>query len=425
MTWMTTRTPARRALAMLAIGAALSGCATFDHSMVDMAVAHNQTLDRVERDVALLNLLRAADGQPLMFTTLSYVSGNASIGAYAGTSESRLNYFGPLSGSVSSNMGLNASRGYSFSLGPLDNEQFMRAFLADITLDKFLYLVEGTSLSPEVIWTLAAYSFTFQTPAGRREVFISEPPASDWVKFQAVLARALRQGLSIEETPQEVPVGPRLSREEALSQMSTVVSSWSGAMSASAGGGAARPMLVEARDGDPERRHQLMMVSNKVSICLDPPDLRTWVGDPERLCKVKGAQMAYQSLQSAGLARQVPAVNERPTLWTAIGLRSPREIYYLLGRVVQAQLDKPGEPLLVGDAKEWPEQQPKPLITVVCDTPPKNAETLAQVQYRGRVCHVPRDDGSHSAQVLQILSLLVTLSKVQGAVPIAPTVLVR
>jgi hypothetical protein len=418
-------TVGRRAFAAMGLAAALSGCATFDHSMVDMAVAHNQTLDRVERDVALLNLLRAADGQPLMFTTLSYVSGNASIGAFAGTSESRLSYFGPLAGSVSSNLGLNASRGYSFSLGPLDNEQFMRAFLADMTLDKLLYLVEGTSLAPEVIWTLAAYSLTFQADDGKRRVFISEPPAAEWNQFQAVLARALRQGLSMEEIPQEVPVGPRLSRDEALIQMGTVVSAWNGPMSGSAAGSAARPMLVESSDGDPAKRHQLVMVSNKVSICVDPPDLQSWSGDAARLCKSRGTQKAYEAMRSGAPRQPAPGAKEQPLLWTAVGLRSPREIYYLLGRIVQTQLERPGEPLLVGNAAERPGHQPKPLISVVCDTAPQIADTLAQVQYRGRVCHVPRDDGSHSAQVLQVLSLLVTLSKVQGAVPIAPTVLVR
>ena len=410
-------------LVPLALAAALSGCATFDHSLVDMAVAHNRTLDRVDRDVALLNLLRAADDQPLTFTVVSYVSGNASVGGSAGFGETRDRYFGPLvSGGVNSNLSLNASRGYSFSLGPLDNEQFMRAFLGELSLDKLLYIVEGTSLPPEVAWTLAAYSLTFQGSDGSRTVYTSEPTPTEWGPFQAVLARAIRQGLSVEERAFEVPVGPALSRDEALSQLGTVVASWNNASSA---GGAAKPMLAETGNADPARRYQMIMVSNKVGVCLDPPNLKSWFGNPSQLCKSKGTKRAYDAMRLAEGSSSPARAADTSVLWDGIGLRSPREIYYLLGKVLRAQLERPGEVLLVGDAQQWPEQKPKPLIRVICDSAPTGGEPLARASYRGKECHVPRDDDSHSSQVLQALSLLVTLSKVQGAVPTAPTILVR
>lgn len=415
--------PLSRCLVSAALAAVLSGCAAFDHSLVDMAVAHNRTLDQVERDVALLNLLRAADDQPLTFTVVSYVSGNASVGGSAGFGETRDRYFGPLvSGGVNSNLSLNASRGYSFSLGPLDNEQFMRAFLGELSLDKLLYIVEGTSLPPEVAWTLAAYSLTFQGSDGSRTVYTSEPTPTEWGPFQSVLARAIRQGLSVEETSFEVPVGPALSRDEALSQLGTVVASWNNAPSAV---GAAKPMLAETGDPDPARRYQMVMVSNKVGVCLDPPNLRSWSGNPSQLCKSKGTRRAYEAMRVAEKASKPARAADASVLWDGIGLRSPREIYYLLGRVLRAQLERPGEALLVGDAQQWPEQKPKPLIRVICDSAPTGGEPLARASYRGKECHVPRGDDSHSSQVLQALSLLVTLSKVQGAVPTAPTILVR
>ena len=52
-------------------------------------------------------------------------------------------------------------------------------------------------------------------------------------------------------------------------------------------------------------------------------------------------------------------------------------------------------------------------------------DPLAVAVYRGQTCHVPRDDGSDSAQVFQYLSLLVTLSKIPGAIPASPAMLVR
>ena len=63
-------------------------------------------------------------------------------------------------------------------------------------------------------------------------------------------------------------------------------------------------------------------------------------------------------------------------------------------------------------------------MTVICDRKP-DTDPLAEVRYRGRDCHIPRDDGSHSAHVMQYLALFITLSKVAGAVPSSPAVLVK
>ncbi len=50
---------------------------------------------------------------------------------------------------------------------------------------------------------------------------------------------------------------------------------------------------------------------------------------------------------------------------------------------------------------------------------------MATATYRGQTDQVPRSDQSHSAEVMQMLSLLVTLSKVQGALPTSPAVLLK
>ncbi|NBU89066.1 MAG: hypothetical protein EBS16_07675, partial [Betaproteobacteria bacterium] len=86
---------------------------------------------------------------------------------------------------------------------------------------------------------------------------------------------------------------------------------------------------------------------------------------------------------------------------------------------VQSQLRQPGQPLYkVADTEQ-------PLIVVKCDETPSGGLPLATVSYRGRSCHVPAQGSGHSAQVLQMLSLLATLSKVPGAIANSPAVLIK
>ena len=114
-----------------------------------------------------------------------------------------------------------------------------------------------------------------------------------------------------------------------------------------------------------------------------------------------------------------------PLEWQDINVRSPREIFYFLGRIARPQIRTGAPSLTIGDTAVSPKKIPKPLFTVICNSEHKSAEPLAQATHRGRTCLIPRDDDSYSAQVLQYLSLLITLSKVPGAVPTSPTVLVR
>ena len=107
--------PLKRMLQRLGLSgiviALLSGCAALDRSLVTMAVSHNDTLDQIDRNTALLNILRAADEQPLSFTTISYLGGNGSISAGGSLSESRRNF---LSGVTSLNESLffNLNQGF-------------------------------------------------------------------------------------------------------------------------------------------------------------------------------------------------------------------------------------------------------------------------------------------------------------------------
>ena len=406
---------------------ALTGCATVEPSMSTMAVNHNATVDQIERDTLLLNILRASDDEPLTFTTLSYVSGNGSAGASVGYSDSWNSFFAKIAG-VGSNASLNVSRGFSYSLGSLDTEQFSRSFLADVPMDRLLYFSEGTYLDNAMLWTLALQGVYLQRqgPNGSkiRMEQRNSPEPEQWSAFQKVLTESMSQGLSMEEVPFDTPVGPRMSRTDAIYQISNVISSWNPQSWSPTMAGSAKPMLVEVGGKDPEATHQLVMRSTKINFCYSPPQLQDWLYDDQRLCMKNGTKAAWVELQKNRVNAGGPP-QPVPLEWQDINVRSPREIFYFLGRIVRPQIRTGAQSLTIGDTAVDSKKTSKPLLTVLCNSEHISVEPLAQATHRGRSCHVPRDDNSYSAQVLQYLSLLITLSKVPGAVPTSPTVLVR
>lgn len=417
------------AISLTALAAinALTGCATVEPSMSSMAVNHNATVDQIERDTLLLNILRAADDEPLTFTTLSYISGNGSASATGGYSDSWSSFFAKIA-NVGSNASLSVSRGFSYSIGSLDTEQFSRSFLADVPMDRLFYFSEGTSLDNAMLWTLALQGVYLQRqgPNGpnMRMELRNSPDPEQWSAFQKVLTESMSQGLAMEEVPFDTPVGPRMSRSDAIYQINNVISAWNPQSWSPTMAGAAKPMLVDVGGKDPEATHQLVMRSTKITFCYSPAQIQDWIYDGQRLCTKNGTKAAWTELHknrvnAGGSPQPVPME------WQDINVRSPREIFYFLGRIVRPQIRTGAQSLMVGDSSVNAKKTPKPLLTVLCSFEDKSAEPLAQATHRGRTCHIPRGDDSYSAQVLQYLSLLITLSKVPGAVPTSPTVLVR
>lgn len=410
-----------------AAAALLGGCASLGNptSMVDMAVNHNQTIDQIERNTLLLNILRAADEQALTFTSISYVGGNGNINSNINLNDSRRTILGsPFSFGVGGGMAVGS--GFSYTLNTLDNEQFNRSFLADIPLDRLRYLHEGTYLSNSVLWTLVTQSLEVREDrgdSGHITTRIANTPApADWSAFQRLIADALRWGLTLEEVPDEVPVGPRMSRDEAMYQITTVISAWTPPSWGPPSANAAKPMLVELGGSNATATHQLVMVGSKIRYCFKPPKIEDWPYNGEALCRSGSAHRLWRETQAKKKGNLLsPAA--LPLNVQEISLRSPREVFYFLGRLVRPQLAGSGvSPAMIESLEA--QSSARPLIQVACDRPaPANA--LAVATYRDRVCHIPRDDNSHSAHVMQYLGLLVTLSKVAGAVPTSPAVLLR
>lgn len=420
-------TPILRA-GVVAVALVLSGCTSLTPSLSQMSVSHNESLDRIERNTLLMNVLRAAERMPMNFTVLSNVSATGSLahGLSGGLSGNWTLGQGGVSSPYSVNLNMLPRADFTFYLNPLDNEQFMRGFLAGIPQEKLLFLSQGTSVSKALLWTLVTSRAANERVDGRREVFANVPKAQEWPNFQKVVASALRWGVAMELVREETPVGPRISRTEALMQLPSVINAWNGQSfgGAAAGSPPARPMIVELGGSDPSRTHQLVMASQRARFCFEPDDLSQWAHSSEMLCQYSGAQDRL-----ARLAPRAPAPRVSPgevLYWRDVTIRSPREVFQFVGEVVRSQLDNPAQVWRVGDPQQPGAAAPKALFTVSCGASSSGGDAvLAEAIYRGQICQVPRGDNSHSAEVMQLLSLLVTLSKVQGALPTSPTLLIK
>lgn len=416
-------------VSLLAWAFVVSGCASLSPSLSQMSVSHNESLDRIERNTLLMNVLRAAERMPLNFTVLSNVSASGSLapGLTGGLSGNWTLGQGGVSSPYSVNLNMSPRADFTFYLNPLDNEQFMRGFLAHIPQEKLLFLSQGTSVTKSLLWTLVASRASNEWPDGRREVLSNVVNAAEWNAFQQAVAWAQQWGLAMEQAAEEAPVGPRISRSEALMQLPSIINAWNGPPfggGSSSNAAFARPMIREVGGTDPARTHQVVMVSQRTRFCFEPGDVSQWSQSSDLLCRHTGAQERFERAAAQGRAR---APQAQPTgRWRDVDIRSPREVFQFVGDVVRAQLENSSRVWRVGDPAQPDAVAQKALFTVRCGASAlPGDQVLAEASYRGQICQVPRDDSSHSAEVLQLLSLLVTLSKVQGALPISPTLLVK
>ncbi len=417
---MPIRTSTSKRLTCLSLVFALAGCGGQHHSLLQMAINHNTALDQIERNTTLLNLLRAADQQPLSFTTVSYLGGSGNLGGNVNFSESRSSYFKPVQ-ALGTYFGLNVYEGFNYSLAALDNEQFTRAFVSSVPLDRIFLFQQSARLRQDVLWTLLVESVAYEDAQGERHTFPNTAKPTAWSQFQLLVSEATRLGLGMEEISEQVPVGPRLSRNEALNQLGTVVANWSSSIQP----GAARPRLVETGDSHPDRTHQLVMTSHRVRFCFNPPSANDWpYSSIDLLCQSSPSRLAASKSEKP---QQTASRSVIPNhmVWRDIKIRSPREVFYFLGEVVKQQLHEPSQAWVIGGTGVGSTKGGKPLLKVFCNSPLVPSDALAVASHRGQNCHVPNDEASYSAQVFQYLSLLASLSKIPSSLPTTPAVLIR
>lgn len=116
---------------------ALSGCA-FPGQLQQIAVEQNQVVANTADSLTLLNILRASEGRPLHFTSISRISGNVDFGV-TGAVGAGIEISGGSAASLSPAAGAAISSNPNFDLTIHDSQEFQRGIMQPIAPEIISY----------------------------------------------------------------------------------------------------------------------------------------------------------------------------------------------------------------------------------------------------------------------------------------------
>jgi hypothetical protein len=410
----------------------LSGCAglTGSTSFSAMSSAYREVLEQYGNDNILLNVVRSAKSMPVSFLDMPSVvgSGNVTNGSSLGLSflakspESIPGFFSPTLGSGSTGgASLSVSNSFNFTQASLDNSSFMVSFLTNMRPDVIANLTNSQSASKTVLYTLAIESLEWQDTSGTvTHKFVNDPYSPDFQKFQVALYTLVRGGLDVEQTVSSMPISAPMDANEVNKNLMAIAAA------------TAQPgvMLIPAQLPDGASGFQIVKMAPSARLCIKED-----VADellPVKLNAASYCKTILEKVAPGGVMKKARANDDRPTGALIIKLRSVRNVFDFLGAVVNLQNQPvPKYVKVVGDAyldaKAYKEDEilakGTPLL-LVAKGPMKSAP-LATVKYQGEDYSIPKDSASYSNQVLVLVSQMLTLTKVPGAIPLSPAVLIR
>ena len=135
-------------VAMVALLVGLSGCAV-PGTLQKMAIDQNQVVAQTADSLALLNIVRAKQGRPLHFTSISRISGNMDISASAGLGGSA-EFAGPDAVSVSPSLGAGIGTNPNFDISVHDSQDFQRGIMQPLPPETINYFLR-TGWRPDLI----------------------------------------------------------------------------------------------------------------------------------------------------------------------------------------------------------------------------------------------------------------------------------
>jgi hypothetical protein len=364
--------------------------------MQEMTTAYENTIEAHQRQVILLNLLRASADLPMSFTTIPTWTGSAGINAGGGVT-------GQLYGQLMSNAGLSTSvtvsRNFNFTLSSLDNAEFMKGFLSDTPLERFHVFSSSADRAPDLFYTLLVAGISLNPNTARAQVYPNQADSRNFQAFQTVLQQLLAAGLKTEPRYELRAVGPALSKDEAIQILKSNVSTMKGQF-----------QLVESSKAG-ITGYQTMVAEGAYRFCLGSAS----------------AQLDYAVGRSIACAANTnaealpTAAGHEPLDAISIDIRSTRDVFKYLGRAVRKDLDNAESAPPAGLNRV----ASKPLLHIVKGQPAPGVQTIASVNYLNMPYFIPLDESSHAAAVFDILASLLAMNKISGAIPASPGILVR
>jgi hypothetical protein len=422
-----------------AMSVILTGCGmTGSTSFQAMSSSYREVLESYSNDNILINVIRASEQLPMSFLDMPSVIGSGSIGASVGvatnvmsanpasiggflsaTAANAGSYYAP-----SASFGVNNS--FNFTQSSLDNQAFMQSFLSDLKPEDINSLTNNSAGPKSILYSLVIENIQIRDGEGNVLYHWNNDPTSPkYAEFQRILYRLIDSGLKTEVISQrEVLSGPidlnyvsqNLDKVSPFYTMPNV-------------------RLVPLKDKHKSRMYEFVRVTPITRMCLvknqREENLQNKFSD-SAFCNphYKNSDLPHNLI--GDLSK--PGVTHDDKYSLEIKLRSPRNIYSFLGSIVSLQLQPnpkiikvknsdffAANPGTVHDLND--DASSLPLFEVLKNN--TSIRPITMINYRGSTYSIPADRTSRSREVLVLLSEILTLSKVPGAIPASPAVLIN
>lgn len=413
--------PVRRKLrvlgcAVLSLG--LSACATMS-DFSSWTVGYNNSVEQARNQLMLLNIVRASENMPLLFTGIQVVRGNGQTvvggglgitSTVQGTSVSGAPTNTTVVNTLAPSVNLQVVSGFNFDVVVLDSAEFLQGLLTPISVLTFNHYVRQ-GIPVELLLHLLTEKITITLPGKPTVTYVNDPLSKDFKEFRLLIAALLKLRITTEvANSSSEAIGPLLTDADLKSGASTEFSkALPGLVLAKVPGGYRfiRPGGTIANFcflGEETGQSSLP----QTSLCADSP-LR------------KAKQAAAVGDESAD--KKVLTTFEGSM---SVQMSSTNDVFNYLGRLARFQAESDNDILNLDspEAIAYNRQGQNRAVFRIVKNQPKPHD-IASVQYRGTVYSLPLEAQGYSATTLMVLNQLFSLSKSVNSIPSTGTVLVR
>jgi uncharacterized protein YceK len=416
-------------LIVLLILVALSGCTTINkNSFQSLSSGYREVVEQYSNENILINIVRASKNMPMSFLDIPSVIGTGAVtadisasGSYASANPASIPGFfsSGAASTFTSGLGLSVNNGFTFTQASLDNAEFMGAFLKDISLDTVVFRGTESQLPKAVLYSLLIDSIEVRAQNNNQvKQFINNPLDPEYDQFQRLLYLMIDLGLSVEKTEVVTPVGPPVSSQELTASFGM----WSSTFAYD------KDHQLSLKKLDRKDAYQLVKTQMVSRPCINKYRAEEILGSvvsPVAFC-VDSAQMPKSLDDHSDTIKQFSASwKNAKELTFSVKLRSPGNVFDYLGNVLLEQYEDPPHIVMIKAPTSMIKRKGVvlPLLQIYKNTSISNP--AYSVSYKGATYTISDDDDSYTKPVLEFMSSLITLSKIPGAVPASPAVLVR
>ena len=390
-----------------------------------MSQSYQSLLEKYNLNSALLNVVRASQNRPLSFLAIPSITGSGSISETAGVSANVLSALpSTVGGFLSAGAGTyygggfeaTLGRSFTFTQSSMDNAEFSKKIMTPISLETINYL-NNRHINKELLFSLTLSSIEIKRPGEDPVVYNNYPDSKSYAQFQQQLSRLIKLGLSTQAMEKKEAVGPLM--PEVFRDKE----------------------VLDYFEAQSKHRLSLEKVSTKHGVFFQVFQTR----EIANICFAKNEQapavaeefgdkfFCFNHFGEYDKKSHYIALNEstskdnQKTLIRFVS-RSTSEIFDYLGSILRTQLNNPDKnPTIsrtVNPGDQSGEGQEKTPIFVI-EKNNTRSKKLAIITYNDDTYSIPDENNGYSPLVVNIIAQLLALSRVPGAIPQSPAVLIR